>query len=107
MNEDFINEVTQSIHIRQPDLVEKDLLIHKLLSGLAADYFFYKNFLFKGGTCLVKSFLGYYRFSEDIDFTWENQSIFFGTSASKRRKFVLGPTESTFKRAYRISVEQS
>ena len=88
MNEDFIKEVAQSIQFGQPELVEKDLIIHIFLSRLAADPFFYKNFLFKGGTCLVKCYLGYYRFSEDIDFTWENQSILLGKSAAKRKEIV-------------------
>jgi predicted nucleotidyltransferase component of viral defense system len=32
-----------------------------------------KNFLFKGGTCLMKNYLGYFRFSEDVDFAWKDQ----------------------------------
>ena len=30
---------------------------------------------FKGGTCLVKAYFGYYRFSEDLDFTWTGGKI--------------------------------
>jgi predicted nucleotidyltransferase component of viral defense system len=41
--------------------------------------------LFKGGTCLIKGFLGYYRFSEDIDFTYKEQSDFEGLSGKKVR----------------------
>ena len=40
MNEDFIKEVAQSIRFRQPELVEKDLIIHIFLSRFAADPFF-------------------------------------------------------------------
>ena len=82
MSEDFIKEVAQSINFARPELVEKDMLIHILLSGLAANPFFYNNFLFKGGNCLIKCYFGYYRFSEDIDFTWEDRSILSRTSAA-------------------------
>ena len=40
MNEDFIKEVAQSIHFGQPELIEKDLIIHLLLSRLAENPFF-------------------------------------------------------------------
>ena len=40
MNEDFIKEVARSIRFRQPELVEKDLLIHIFLSRFAPDTFF-------------------------------------------------------------------
>ena len=76
MNEDFIKEVAQSIHFGQPELIEKDLIIHLLLSRLAENPFFYNNFLFKGGTCLVKCYLGYYRFSEDIDLRGKTNLFF-------------------------------
>jgi len=39
------------------------------------DEYLVNNLAFKGGTCLIKAFLGYYRFSEDIDFTWKNKEI--------------------------------
>ncbi len=35
-------------------------------SALSNDDFFSRNFLFKGGTCLIKNYLGYFRFSEDL-----------------------------------------
>ncbi len=106
MNEDFIKEVAQSIHFGQPELIEKDLIIHLLLSRLAENPFFYNNFLFKGGTCLVKCYLGYYRFSEDIDFTWENQSILSRTSASKRKKIVSGFIDNLLSLVGKIAKEQ-
>ena len=106
MNEDFIKEVAQSIHFGQPELIEKDLIIHLLLSRLAENPFFYNNFLFKGGTCLVKCYLGYYRFSEDIDFTWENQSILSRTSALKRKKIVSGFIDNLLSLVGKIAKEQ-
>ncbi|MBO8180676.1 MAG: nucleotidyl transferase AbiEii/AbiGii toxin family protein [Archaeoglobus sp.] len=32
-------------------------------------------YLFKGGSCLVKCYCGYYRFSVDLDFTWRRQEV--------------------------------
>ncbi|GAH94967.1 unnamed protein product, partial [marine sediment metagenome] len=46
------------------------------------------NFLFKGGSCLITCYLGYYRFSEDIDFTWKNQQVFNGMSQNKINRFL-------------------
>jgi hypothetical protein len=46
----------------------------------SGDRFFATNLLFKGGTCLIKSYFGYMRFSEDIDFTWKDQTVFNGMS---------------------------
>ncbi|HEC81139.1 MAG TPA: nucleotidyl transferase AbiEii/AbiGii toxin family protein, partial [Thermoplasmatales archaeon] len=42
----------------------------------------------KGGTCLIKSYLGYYRFSEDIDFTWKNQNVFKEMSQKQIRRYL-------------------
>ena len=67
------------------DLLEKDVWITYILRELRS--LDESNHLaFKGGTCLVKSYLGYYRFSEDIDFTW------FGPRIHRRdfRNKVLG-----------------
>jgi predicted nucleotidyltransferase component of viral defense system len=50
-------------------MVEKDILLHQVLTDLPSDRFFAKNMLFKGGTCLTKHYFGYFRFSEDMDFT--------------------------------------
>lgn len=66
-------------------MVEKDILLHQVLTDLSSDMFFAKNMLFKGGTCLIKHYLGYFRFSEDMDFTWKDQSQFKGKTAGKIR----------------------
>lgn len=74
-----------SLGIARTDLVEKDLILHRLLTLLAEDKSFCTNFLFKGGTCLIKAYYGYKRFSEDIDFTWKNQEEFIGLSQKRIR----------------------
>jgi predicted nucleotidyltransferase component of viral defense system len=79
------------------DLIEKDIMLHKILSTLSRDEFFSNNFMFKGGTCLIKSYLGYFRFSEDIDFTWQDQDTFNGMSQSRVRKYLSGEIDKTGK----------
>lgn len=69
MRADFVNEVARILDIKRKDLIEKGLILHQILTDLSKDEFFAPNFLFKGGTCLIKSYFGYLRFSEDIDFT--------------------------------------
>ena len=79
------------------DLLEKDMILHDILSALSKDDFFSGNFAFKGGTCLIKSYLGYFRFSEDIDFTWQNQETFDGKSQNRIRKYLSERIEKTGK----------
>jgi len=96
---DFVNEVARVLSIKRNDLIEKDLILHQILSDLSKDEFFAANFLFKGGTCLIKCYFGYLRFSEDIDFTWKDQSAFSGRSQKKIRVHlskVIDKTGSVF-----------
>lgn len=76
MRKDFTNEVAKTQNIKRADLIEKDLILHQLLTDFSNNNFISENFIFKGGTCLIKHYIGYYRFSEDIDFTWKNQKLF-------------------------------
>ena len=84
MRKDLIDKTVQLLKFQKHDLIEKDIIIHELLTDLSKEDFFVKNLIFKGGTCLVKAFLGYYRFSVDIDFTWKEQSVFEGKNNRKR-----------------------
>ena len=85
MRADFVNEVARELKIGRRDLIEKDLILHQILTDLSQDDFFAPNFIFKGGTCLIKCYFGYVRFSEDIDFTWKDQRTFNRLSAKKIR----------------------
>lgn len=85
MRADFVNEVARVLDIKRRDLIEKDLILHQILTDLSQDSFFAPNFLFKGGTCLIKCYFGYLRFSEDIDFTWKDQAVFDKLSGKKIR----------------------
>ena len=86
----FIEETGNILNIPRRDLIEKDMILHRLLTSLSQNRSFRNSFLFKGGTCLIKSYLGYYRFSEDMDFTWNNQSIFKGMSQKQIRLHLSG-----------------
>jgi predicted nucleotidyltransferase component of viral defense system len=84
----LVSEVSRALGIERRDLIEKDLVLHQLLLDLSKDGFFHGNFLFKGGTCLIKCYLGYFRFSEDIDFTWKHQGVFRGMSQKEIRRYL-------------------
>ncbi len=88
MRKDFVNQVSEILKIERKDLIEKDFILHQILLDLSGNDFFSKNFLFKGGTCLIKCYLGYFRFSEDIDFTWRNQERFKGMSQKEVRQYL-------------------
>ena len=87
---EFIEHISGDLGTRRSDLLEKDIILHRLLLDLSNYEFFSNNFLFKGGTCLIKCYLGYYRFSEDMDFTWKDQGIFDGMSQKRIRAHLSG-----------------
>lgn len=70
MNREFIIDVSRSIGTIDYAMVKKDAIIHRLLAEIASDEHLSERLVFKGGTCLVKAHLSYYRFSDDIDFGW-------------------------------------
>ena len=73
INKELTDFISKRLNIARRDLVEKDIIISKILFYLTQDKDFFQNYAFKGGTCLTKCYLGYYRFSEDMDFTYLNQ----------------------------------
>jgi predicted nucleotidyltransferase component of viral defense system len=88
MRKDFVNEVARTPNVKRADLIEKDLILHQVLFDLSKNKFFHDNFVFKGGTCLAKCYLDYFRFSEDIDFTWKDQSVFDCKSQKEIRRYL-------------------
>ncbi|MGI0045718.1 MAG: nucleotidyl transferase AbiEii/AbiGii toxin family protein [Nitrosotalea sp.] len=99
MTLDFVNRISSELKLQRKDMIEKDLLLHQILTDLSNNKFFSKNFLFKGGTCLIKNYLGYFRFSEDIDFTWKDQAQFSeksGKEISKDLSKTIDETGSVF-----------
>lgn len=95
MRKAIVDEVSNVIKIKRKDMIEKDIILHEILTDLSKDIFFSKSFVFKGGTCLVKSYLGYFRFSEDIDFTWKNQKVFRGKSQKHIRSYLSSVIDKT------------
>ncbi len=85
INRKFIDHIGDKLEIQRRDLIEKDILLQMLLSELVKNKNFKEDFAFKGGTCLIKIYFGYFRFSEDLDFTYLNQKEFVGLSKSKLR----------------------
>lgn len=71
--------------IERKDIIEKDYYLHLLLNEISKNKYLRSNLVFKGGTCLIKTYIGYVRFSEDLDFSWRNQKDWEDTSSSKIR----------------------
>jgi len=55
-----------------PRLLEKDYHLTRILHKISEKKI--KDLIFKGGTCLNKCYLGFYRLSEDLDFVY-NQDV--------------------------------
>jgi predicted nucleotidyltransferase component of viral defense system len=62
--------LAEHLNIPDQELLEKDVRLHLLLGRLTRDTRFGPHLAFKGGTCLIKCYLDYPRFSTDLDFTW-------------------------------------
>ena len=86
INKELTDFISKRLNITRRDLIEKDIIISKMLFYLTQDKDFFQDYAFKGGTCLTKCYFGYYRFSEDMDFTYLNQKDFMGKSKSKIRE---------------------
>jgi len=101
---EFVGFVVEKSGVRKPSLVEKDILIHRILKGITSSNLGDK-YLFKGGSCLVKCYFGYYRFSVDLDFTWIDQSRWNGLGKKRLRRELLKETENFASLLERIAKE--
>ena len=90
---EFVEFVIAKSGIRKPSLVEKDILIHRILREMVLSDLGDK-YLFKGGSCLVKCYFGYYRFSVDLDFTWKDQKVWENLGKKRLRRALLKETEA-------------
>lgn len=90
----FVPMLATHAGVADQELLEKDVRLHTLLDALAGDAFFGPHLAFKGGTCLIKCYLDYPRFSTDLDFTW---SQFQGLDAlgTKELRRALRPLQRT------------
>ncbi len=82
----LIDYLSSKLGISNRALLEKEIILHKLLRELSNNPLFRENFVFKGGTCLIKCYFDYYRFSEDLDFSWKNQQAFSLKSQKEIRR---------------------
>ncbi|NQY74633.1 MAG: nucleotidyl transferase AbiEii/AbiGii toxin family protein [Candidatus Margulisbacteria bacterium] len=65
-----------------PLLLEKDFYLTLVLHKISQNNL---PLVFKGGTCLNKCYLGYYRLSEDLDFVYLNKNL--KTRSQRRKQF--------------------
>lgn len=84
----LIDYLASELEIKDKTLLEKDIILHKLLCELTSDNYFKNNLVFKGGTCLTKCYYGYFRFSEDLDFTWIKQKELENKSQKELRRIL-------------------
>ncbi len=82
---EFFEKLCELNNIARRDVVEKDYYLHLLLNEIAKNKYLRSNLIFKGGTCLIKGYASYFRFSEDLDFSWRNQENWRGMKTSKIR----------------------
>lgn len=85
---EFVSFVAEKSEIVNVDLVERDVILHKILKEFCSSNLS-SNYLFKGGSCLVKCYFGYYRFSVDLDFTWKNQKVWLVLRKNELRKGLI------------------
>ncbi len=83
---EFFQELNNKVNPIRPDIIEKDYHIHRLLHKISQNDYLFSNLVFKGGTCLVKTYTGYNRFSEDIDFTWKDPGLWIDVNPSQVRR---------------------
>ena len=88
IRKEVLDLIIKRTGIKQKELLEKDLILHRLLVELELNKQFRDNHAFKGGTCLMKCYFGYYRFSEDLDFTYLGQEEFDKKSEKQVRRLL-------------------
>lgn len=92
----FVPMLAEHLGVKDLELLEKDVRLHALLGSLVRDPTFGPHLVFKGGTCLIKCYLDYPRFSTDLDFTWiaavGEEREGHGTQEFRRR---IRPTQRT------------
>jgi hypothetical protein len=94
---DFLHRLNRELHPRRPDIIEKDLHLHRLLHSISEDEYLSGRLAFKGGTCIVKAYTGYFRFSEDIDFTWMDTAIWEGRNPRQARRLCSAEVDNVLK----------
>ncbi len=84
---EFIGFVSEKSGIKKSALIEKEVTIHRMLKELSSKTA--GKYVLKGGTCLIKCYFGYYRFSVDLDFTWKNPEVWRDLGKKRLRRSLL------------------
>lgn len=82
---EFVSFVARKSKVKNTSLIENDVMLHRILKEFCSSPLS-ANYLFKGGSCLVKCYFGYYRFSVDLDFTWRDQEAWKGLGEKRLRR---------------------
>jgi len=77
------------------EILEKDVRLHLLLDSLLREPVSGPHLVFKGGTCLIKCYLDYPRFSTDLDFTWSHAEELEAVGTKELRR-TLRPIQRAF-----------
>ncbi|MFH1054867.1 MAG: nucleotidyl transferase AbiEii/AbiGii toxin family protein [Candidatus Altiarchaeota archaeon] len=105
ITKELVDYLAGKTGVKEPALVEKDIILHLLLKEITADEYFRTHYVFKGGTCLIKCYLGYYRFSEDLDFSYARQDEFEGKSEKQIRRQLSEEVNGLAKKLEAISAK--
>lgn len=100
----LITYLKSELNIDRIRFLEKDVILHRILIRLMKTGF-KEEYVFKGGTCLTKCYLGYYRFSEDMDFTYIKQKELVGKSQNQIRKILSNKINEVMELLVEISKE--
>lgn len=87
--DEFADLIGAKTNIGNKKVIRRDIILHAILREIYEDDELKTKLLFKGGTCLVKCYYGYYRFSDDLDFTWNEPRNFKKKSKSEIRRIIL------------------
>ena len=87
--DEFADLIGAKTNIGNKKVIRRDIILHAILREIYGDDELKTKLLFKGGTCLVKCYYGYYRFSDDLDFTWNELEKFKNKSKSEIRRIIL------------------
>jgi predicted nucleotidyltransferase component of viral defense system len=103
---EFVSFVAKKSGMKNTGLIEKDVVLHRVLRELCSSPLS-ANYLFKGGSCLVKCYFGYYRFSVDLDFTWRDQDTWRGLGEKGLRRRLSAEIRSLASFLTRVSGESN
>ena len=84
--------------------IDKDWMLGHFLNAMYSFEPVQRNFVFKGGTCLKKTYFHDYRFSEDLDFTLLNKN--FICDAKEVRKWIHQAQKTSGARLHLFKIKE-